>query len=82
MYVDIDYPFGMRLFSDCYSASFLLQGYMVSLFNRFDFFVVCSSILEYTLVKCEVSFNTIINTFKQNQIHSINPRLCLLWAFL
>merc|ERR550532_1006749 len=30
------------------------SGYMVSLFNRFDFFVVCSSILEYTLVKCEV----------------------------
>ena len=27
---------------------------MVSLFNRFDFFVVCSSILEYMLVKSEV----------------------------
>ena len=36
------------------TISYHVQGYMVSLFNRFDFFVVCSSILEYTLVKCEV----------------------------
>merc|ERR1719513_348449 len=30
------------------------SGYMVSLFNRFDFFVVLSSILEYVLVKNEL----------------------------
>ena len=46
------------MFSSRLVSHFLLQGYMVSLFNRFDFFVVCSSILEYTLVKCEVSFIT------------------------
>ncbi len=32
----------------------LLQGYMVSLFNRFDFFVVISSILEFVLVSQEI----------------------------
>ena len=30
------------------------NGYMMSLFNRFDFFVVISSIIEYLLVKNEV----------------------------
>jgi len=44
--------FTLEMLMKMYAMSF--SGYMVSLFNRFDFFVVCSSILEYTLVKCEV----------------------------
>ena len=55
-----DVILGEAIFAFCVQrnkASFLLQGYMVSLFNRFDFFVVCSSILEYTLVKFEVNFS-------------------------
>jgi len=44
--------FTVEMLMKMYALSF--SGYMVSLFNRFDFFVVCSSILEYTLVKCEV----------------------------
>ena len=45
--------------NNVFNLPFLLQGYMVSLFNRFDFFVVCSSILEYTLVKFEVGVKTV-----------------------
>ena len=44
--------------NNVFNPPLLLQGYMVSLFNRFDFFVVCSSILEYTLVKFEVGVKT------------------------
>ena len=46
-----------------FNSPLLLQGYMVSLFNRFDFFVVCSSILEYTLVKFEVGVKTVFVCF-------------------
>ena len=49
--------------NNVFNLPFLLQGYMVSLFNRFDFFVVCSSILEYTLVKFEVGVKTVFVCF-------------------
>jgi len=44
--------FTAEMLMKMYALSF--SGYMVSLFNRFDFLVVCSSILEYLLVKFEV----------------------------
>ena len=49
--------------NNVFNPPLLLQGYMVSLFNRFDFFVVCSSILEYTLVKFEVGVKTVFVCF-------------------
>ena len=34
--------------------SILLQGYSASLFNKFDCFVVTTSIIELVLTKCDV----------------------------
>jgi len=44
--------FTVEMLMKMYALGF--SGYMVSLFNRFDFFVVLSSILEYALVKNEL----------------------------
>ena len=44
--------FTFEMLMKMYALSF--SGYMKSLFNRFDFFVVLSSILEYLLVKNEL----------------------------
>lgn len=44
--------FTMEMFLKMYSLGF--QGYFVSLFNRFDCFVVISSILEMVLLYTDV----------------------------
>jgi len=44
--------FTLEMFLKMYSLGF--QGYFVSLFNRFDCFVVISSIMEVVLTKTDV----------------------------
>ena len=73
--------------NNVFNPPLLLQGYMVSLFNRFDFFVVCSSILEYTLVKFEVGVKTVFVCFHifaslpwMNFVRLCHPWVSLLWG--
>ena len=73
--------------NNVFNSPLLLQGYMVSLFNRFDFFVVCSSILEYTLVKFEVGVKTVFVYFHifaflpwMNFVRLCHPWVSLLWG--
>ena len=44
--------FTVEMIIKMYSLGF--QGYFVSLFNRFDCFVVCSSLMEVVLMYAEV----------------------------